>query len=58
MNFGVCWGSRSLPKVLRVKKPFQKPSLIRYVEGLNAEAVIDAQGMQQSFDESWSFGLR
>jgi hypothetical protein len=29
-----------------------------YVKGLNAEAMADTQGVQQSFDKNQSFGLR
>jgi hypothetical protein len=50
---GYCWGS-SLLKVLRMKETI----FDGYVKGLNAEAMADTQGVQQSFDKNQSFGLR
>jgi hypothetical protein len=47
-----CWGSPSLPKVLRMKKPYVIHLDKDTSKGLSVEAVIDTQGMQQSFDKS------
>jgi hypothetical protein len=35
-----------------------KEIIIKYYEGLNAEAIADMQRIQQSFDKNQSFGLR
>jgi hypothetical protein len=46
-------GGSPLPKV-----PKMKEIIIKYYEGLNAEAIADMQRIQQSFDKNQSFGLR